>query len=712
VENPNKTENQLKDELIKARQRITKLEKLKNKYKSAEERIKLLNSTLKAIQNINQLIVREKNRDILMQKTCDILIKAKSYHAVWFGLLRENGTFVTVKGSGSGEDISFFSKQLMDGNYPNCIINAFSKRDLLMIVDKSKTCRDCYFKNAGAGKAAVILRVEYNNRLFGLLDIYLVPDLYIRAEEEKLLKEVAGDLAYALHKLELEKEYKQAEEELRKERDFNKTLIQTSPVFFVAINAEGKTLMVNSTMLKTLGYISEEVVGKDYLSTFIPKEDRAKLSQVFQELTIDNVPTLNENWIVAKNGEKLLVEWHRRPMFKINGDFDYFFGVGIDITARKQAEEKIEKLQSLRNTISSINQLLVRVKSESELFQQTCNLLIKGKDIKFAWIGLTNNEDFNVKPVAQAGFKKGYLSSIKITWDDSKYGNGPTGIALKTFQPFIMRNIEDDPKFKPWKNDALRRGYLSSVALPLIHEEETVGILNVYSGIKDAFTNEEVKFLKEVSEDITIGIRSLRLELKLQQSYKKLQKTMEGTINIVAKIVETRDPYTAGHQLKVSKLATAIAREMKLPPDKIEGIRIASLVHDIGKISIPAEILSKPTKLNEIEYSLIKDHSQIGYDILKTIDFPWPVAKIVIQHHEKINGSGYPQSLKDNKILLEARIMGVADVVEAMSSHRPYRPALGLDKALEEISQNKGILYDPEVVDTCIKLFKEKGFKF
>jgi len=193
---------------------------------------------------------------------------------------------------------------------------------------------------------------------------------------------------------------------------------------------------------------------------------------------------------------------------------------------------------------------------------------------------------------------------------------------------------------------------------------------------------------------------------------KRNEKLAHELVDMVGRIVETRDPYTAGHQLKVSELATAIAREMKLTVDRIEGIRIASLIHDIGKVSIPAEILSNPIKLNEIESSLIKDHSQIGYDILKTIDFPWPVAQIIIQHHEKLDGSGYPQGLKGNKILLEAKIIGVADVVEAMSSHRPYRPTLGIDKALEEISQNRGILYDPEVVDTCLKLFREKKFKF
>jgi len=180
----------------------------------------------------------------------------------------------------------------------------------------------------------------------------------------------------------------------------------------------------------------------------------------------------------------------------------------------------------------------------------------------------------------------------------------------------------------------------------------------------------------------------------------------------MSRIVEVKDPYTAGHQQRVSQLTKAIAKELNLSQDKIEGIRVASLIHDIGKISVPTEILSKSTTLSDIEFSLIKEHSRIGYDILKAIDFSYPVANIVLQHHEKINGSGYPGGLKGDEILLEAKIICVADVVEAMSSHRPYRPALGIDVALEEITRNRGTLYDPEVVDVCLKLFKEKGFKF
>ena len=203
-----------------------------------------------------------------------------------------------------------------------------------------------------------------------------------------------------------------------------------------------------------------------------------------------------------------------------------------------------------------------------------------------------------------------------------------------------------------------------------------------------------------------------KAEEQLKGSFKKLQKTMEDSIYSISLVTEARDAYTAGHQRKVSKLAVALAEEMGFPKDKVEGIKIAALIHDVGKINLPAEILSKPGKLSEIEFNLIKNHSQIGYDILKKVDFLWPIAEIVLQHHEKMNGSGYPRGLKGDEILLEAKIIGVADVVEAMSSHRPYRPALGIDKALKEISQNRGIIYDLEVVNACLKLFKEKGFKF
>jgi len=192
---------------------------------------------------------------------------------------------------------------------------------------------------------------------------------------------------------------------------------------------------------------------------------------------------------------------------------------------------------------------------------------------------------------------------------------------------------------------------------------------------------------------------------ELQVAMKKLEKIVDGVINAISLTVETRDPYTAGHQQRVADLATDIGREMKLPPDQIDGIRMAGLVHDLGKIAVPSEILTKPGKLTDIELSLMKVHPQAAYEILKDIDFPWPLSEIVLQHHERINGEGYPRGLKGiDSIMLEARILSVADVFEAMASHRPYRPALGKEKALEELLKGKGTCYDTQAVDACVKV--------
>jgi putative nucleotidyltransferase with HDIG domain len=202
-----------------------------------------------------------------------------------------------------------------------------------------------------------------------------------------------------------------------------------------------------------------------------------------------------------------------------------------------------------------------------------------------------------------------------------------------------------------------------------------------------------------------------KMQQELQQSYENLKRAMHSTIQAITLTVEKRDPYTSGHQLRVAVLAKAIAEELDLPASQIESIYMAASIHDIGKISLPAEILVKPIPLSDLEMSLIQAHAQAGYDILNGIDFPWAIADIVVQHHERMDGSGYPQGLAGEDILLEARIICVADVVETMASHRPYRPSIGVDKALEEISENKGILYDPGVVDACLALFREKNFE-
>jgi HD-GYP domain-containing protein (c-di-GMP phosphodiesterase class II) len=201
-----------------------------------------------------------------------------------------------------------------------------------------------------------------------------------------------------------------------------------------------------------------------------------------------------------------------------------------------------------------------------------------------------------------------------------------------------------------------------------------------------------------------------RAEREVTRTLERLRTAMGGIVQAMVTAVEARGPYTAGHQRRVARLSAAIATRMKLGPEAVEGLRSASVIHDIGKIALPAEILSKPMRLSDLELKLVQTHSQAGYDILKDIDFPWPIATIILQHHERLDGSGYPSGLKGDEILMEARILGVADVVDAVASHRPYRPALGIGAALEELTAHQGLLYDASVVDACVRLFKEEGF--
>ncbi len=249
--------------------------------------------------------------------------------------------------------------------------------------------------------------------------------------------------------------------------------------------------------------------------------------------------------------------------------------------------------------------------------------------------------------------------------------------------------------------------------VPLRTKKRLVSVLlisNKFSG--KPYSTEDRRLLHKVLSEVATSIEKAHLYESVQREHKEWQKAAKGIMHAMSLTIETRDPYTASHQRRVANLACAIAREIGFSEWDIEGIRIMALLHDIGKITVPAEILSKPGRVNQHEFSIIKTHPQVGYEILEGIDFPWPVTQAILQHHERLDGSGYPAGLSGEDIVLEARILGVADVVEAMSSHRPYRPALGLDSALKEISQKRDSCYDPEVVDACLRLFQKKEVDF
>ena len=321
--------------------------------------------------------------------------------------------------------------------------------------------------------------------------------------------------------------------------------------------------------------------------------------------------------------------------------------------------------------------------------------------------------------VAAAGEALDYMKGFEVSWADTPLGRGPSGTAIRTGAVQVNNDFAANLAFHPWLEKARAHGLASSIALPIHLDGGVLGVLTVYSREADAFGGDEIKLLEEMAGDIGYGIGTRRtrqayetsIEERAQQAI-RLRATLESAIGALAATVEQRDPYTAGHQRRVAELAVAIGREMGFEDDRLTGLHVAGIIHDIGKISIPAEILSRPGKLSTIEFELIKGHAQAGYEIVKGVDFPWPVAQAIRQHHERLDGSGYPQGLKGDQVILEARILAVADVVEAMSSHRPYRAGLGVDFALKEIEDKRGQLFDPAVVDACLRVFRERNFAF
>ena len=271
--------------------------------------------------------------------------------------------------------------------------------------------------------------------------------------------------------------------------------------------------------------------------------------------------------------------------------------------------------------------------------------------------------------------------------------------------------LKDQAMVETYPEDGicLSLGCLTVVSKEMAAEDK----LKKHRDLLEEIVKERTAELTKTNEQLTQEIKERQAaEKRLQQSNQVLQKTMNGVIQAMSVTVEQRDPYTAGHQKRATNLAVSIATEMGLSEDRIKGIEMAGLIHDIGKISIPVGILSKPGRLNSAEFELIRRHPVVAYEILREIDFPWPVDTIVLQHHERVNGSGYPLGISGDETFLEARILAVADVVETVASHRPYRPGLGLDMALSEIKENRGTLFDPVPVDACLMLFEENRFQF
>ena len=580
---------------------------------------------------------------------------------------------------------------------------------------------------------------------------------------------------------------KRAEEALRERESFLQKIFDIIPVGLWFVDKNGKLLRGNPAGVKIWG--AEPKVNPSEYGVFkarrLPSgEEIAPGDWALAHTIREGVTVVDEMLeIDAFDGKKKVILNYTSPVLDDRGALQGAIVVNLDITERKEAEDKIKKqtdameaaiegmaLLNKDEEYTYMNQAHARIygyENAGELIGKSWRILYDADEIqrfdaeimpKFGQTGYWQGEALGMKKngskfpqeISLTALEGGGLICVVHDITERKRAeaelveskalieavveNVPLMIFLKesTDLRFVIFNRAGEELLGHDRRDLIGKNNLDlfppeQAANFMAKDREVLDgeagmldipeepILTAKKGERLLHTRKvrihgfdgATKFLLGISEDIT---ERKRAEEELRGTLESLRKAVGTTIQVMVSAVEARDPYTAGHQLRSADLARAIAAQMGLPQEKIEGLRMVGSIHDIGKLSIPAEILSKPSKLTNIEYSLIKEHARMGYEMLKDVESPWPLAEIVYQHHERMDGSGYPRNLKGDEILIEARILAVADVVEAMASHRPYRPTLGTDAALEEIEINQGTLYDADAVDACLTLFREKMY--
>ena len=653
---------------------------------------------------------------------------------------------------------------------------------------------------------------------------------------------------FKVHQIELEmqqEELARTRIELEESLTLYTELYDFAPVGYLTLGRDSKIKLANLTATRLLGVDRSRLQGMCFKQLVVPEDHR-----VFDAL-LENVFTKKETGIcevklladaVQPSNAHLTLFGRTIHVNAAISETEYACRVMLsDISEQKNAENELYRLTRILRATTLCNQALIHSTDEMELVQKICNIVVDIGGYRMAWIGYAEHDkEKRVRPIAQSGFEEGYLETVAISWDDSEFGRGPTGTAIRTGKPITSIDILHDPMMKPWRSEAIKHGYASSLSLPMKAGHDIFGALTIYSSHPGAFNAEEINLHITLADNLGYGITMLRTreakqrsaadlrkseerfrkmfeehsaiklvidpdtgnivdanksaadfygwsieklrmmriqeintlsseefvdrmhqvrlsgkkqflsqhiradgsirdvevftnaieiggkellfsiiqditekkaaEQKIRDYVKQLEGAMKSTLQAVANVVEAHDPYTAGHERRVGIIAADIAREMGWSEETCQTIQLIGLVHDIGKISVAGEILSKPGRLSTIEFELVKTHVENGYQILKDVEFPLPIAEIIREHHERMDGSGYPLGLKGENILPEARILAVADVLEAMASHRPYRASLGLEEAIREIETHRGSLFDADAVDAMLRLFREKGY--
>jgi PAS domain S-box-containing protein len=457
----------------------------------------------------------------------------------------------------------------------------------------------------------------------------------------------------------------------------------------------------------------DDIVGIHFASLFA-REAHERVAAIFRAGAGSPVQNVAAD-IAGANGRAIAVEISTSGTFRVEEKTLTLAGVR-DVTERKRYERSAARVAETMAAMVRANAAIVRAETADGLLRGVCESVVGGPFCA-AWVGAPRHDAVrSAQIIARAGPAQGYLDGITIGWDaGTPAGRGPFGECVRTQLPVAARAGDD--AFAYWTERAHRAGIEAVLAVPIADEGRFAALL-IYSDDPEGFGADEVALFDSLGGDVVLALRGLRSrDLHVQAEGRErtraaeVENALEGALAALAATLEKRDPYTAGHERHVAELAARIADELGLDAERKRGLYLASLVHDIGKIAIPAEILTKPTRLTAIEYAFVKQHPDVGYEIMGPIPFPWHIAEIVRQHHEYLDGSGYPRGLRGDEILFEARILTVADIVESMSSFRPYHRPIGLEAALEEVRRLAGGKLDASVVAACARVVERGEFQ-
>ncbi len=632
----------------------------------AEERAEHLKQILKAIRSINLLITKETDSQTLINETCRNLVEARGYKDAWIFLVNQDGSYMTASEARYGEDLKPLKENLMQGIYTPCIKKSLNTSKPWISDLERSVCSECSLKPESTQPRFIMsCKLECRNKVFGVLTVTCLGSIPPDDEEVGLFTEICDDIAFALDSIEHNKITKLAKKALGESEDRYKALFENSGMAILFMQEE-VILDCNAKAIEIFGWSKKDLMGIRPYELSPLKQPSGEFSYVEAMKKIRAaISGRNQffNWIHTRaNGEEFPAEVSINAV-EINGKF-YIQAIVDDVTTRLEAEKALRLSENNYRTLSD-NVPVGIFRSDPS----GSGTLLAANTMLATMFGYSSKEK-----MVQENTELLYVDVESRLFFLKQLNE--TGI-IEKYETMLQR--KDGSKF--WASISARY-----------------------------FSQEDQSQHKLIDGIITDISQNKEHEENLQNTLDSLREAIEGTVTAMSMLVEMKDPYTAGHQKGVALLACAIGRQMNLSDDTIDCLRISSTLHDLGKLNVPLEILNKPGPLSKFEMNFLKTHPEAGYDILKAVEFPWPIADVIHQHHERQDGSGYPQGLKGHQIMIEASIIAVADVVEAVASRRPYRAGKGVNVALEIIKEGSGTFFHEEVVKNCIILFEEKGF--